>query len=208
MMGQARQRRLANAGIAGFSLFVVILVSFHFIQPELDPLRRFGSEYAAGRMGWLMRVAFFSLSAGLAATATAIGFTAGESSRSRVAGILMWVSSLGILLSGVFNADLQDASVTRTGIAHDLVGFLAFLTLIPAMFVVSKSLRTEGSRRSAYSALRVLPWISLVLFVALLFYFSTTGLVGLGQRIFLVSILTWLFVTMVGVREGIIFKSN
>ena len=208
MKGQARQGRLANAAMVGFSLFVLILVSFHFVQPELDPLRRFGSEYAAGRVGWLMRVAFFSMSVGLAAMATAIGFTAGDSSRSRAAGVLLGGSSFGILLSGVFNADLQNASVTGTGIAHDLAGFAAFLTLISAMFVVLRSLRAKGVLSGQYSALKVLPWTSLVLFVSLLFYFSATGLVGLGQRIFLVSIFAWLFVTMVGVRAGAFFRAD
>lgn len=208
MIRQARQRRLANAAIAGFFLFALILVFFHFVQPELDPLRRFGSEYAAGRMGWLMNMAFFSMSAGLAAMATAIGFTARDSSRSKAAGVLLWISSLGILLSGVFNADLQNASVTGTGIAHDLAGFVAFLTLIPAMFVASRSLRTGGVLSGAYSALKVLPWTALVLFAALLFYFSANGLVGLGQRIFLGSIFAWLFVTSLGVRAGVLFRAD
>ena len=208
MIGQVRQQWLANVAIAGFSLFALILVSLHFVQPELDPLRRFGSEYSAGRMGWLMRVAFFFMSAGLAATATAIGFTARGSSRSRSAGVLLWISSLGIFLSGVFNADLQGTSVTGTGIAHDLAGFVAFLTLLPAMIIVSRSLRTEGVPSGAYYALKVLAWTSLILFAAFLFYFSANGLAGLGQRIFLLSIFAWLFVTVLGVRTGVLFRAD
>lgn len=206
--GQHRQRQLATAAVAGFASFIVIMVAFHFIQPELNPARRWGSEYAVGRMGWLMKTAFFFFGAGLAAMATAIGFTAGVSSRSRTAGVLLWVSSVGILLSGVFNSDLQGAPVTGVGVAHDLAGFAAFLTLLPAMFIVSRRLRGEDVGSAAYSTLKVLPWTSLLLFLALLFYFAMNGLEGLGQRIFLVSLFSWLLVTAQGVRSGVLFRAE
>jgi len=206
--GQHRQWQLATAALAGFASFIVVLVAFHFIQPELNPIRRFGSEYAVGRMGWLMKTAFFCFSAGLAALATAIGFTAGVSSRSRIAGVLLWISSVGILLSGVFNSDLQGAPVTGVGVAHDLAGFAAFLTVLPAMFVVSRRLPVEDVGSGTYSTMKVLPLTSLILFLALLFYFGMNGLGGLGQRIFLASLFSWLLVTAQGVRSGVMFRAE
>lgn len=39
--------------------FVVMFIAFLFIQPEFNPLHRYGSEYAVGRMGWLMKLNFY-----------------------------------------------------------------------------------------------------------------------------------------------------
>ena len=47
------------AMVATVFYFFVMYVAFVFIQPELNPMYRFGSEYAVGRMGWLMKLAFF-----------------------------------------------------------------------------------------------------------------------------------------------------
>jgi hypothetical protein len=33
----------------------------HFLKPEFDPSWRMVSEYAIGRWGWVMQLAFFSL---------------------------------------------------------------------------------------------------------------------------------------------------
>jgi len=42
--------------------FVVLLTVLHCVKPELDPSWRFISEYAIGRHGWMMVLAFFALS--------------------------------------------------------------------------------------------------------------------------------------------------
>lgn len=46
---------------------IVMYVAFVFIHPELDPLYRYGREYAVGLAGWLMKLAFFVWAGGLAA---------------------------------------------------------------------------------------------------------------------------------------------
>jgi hypothetical protein len=44
--------------------FVVLLILLHILRPDLDPSWRFISEYAVGRFGYLMIIAFLTLSAG------------------------------------------------------------------------------------------------------------------------------------------------
>lgn len=186
--------------MAGFAVFVGLLVSLHFIQPELDPLTRFGSEYARGRLGWLMKLAFFGFATGLGALAYTIGHSIGPPTRSRAAGILLALAALGIAGSGLFDADLQGSSPTREGIFHDLAGFLTFLSLLPAMFVVSSRLAGAGLLHGPYRLLRMLPWLATVLFLTMLFLFGPVGLVGLGQRLFLAAVFTWLLTVAAGLR--------
>lgn len=189
--------------MAGFISMILILVAFHFIQPELDPLRRFGSEYAAGRVGWLMNVGFFCFAAGLGSLAFAFGRTVEAPGRSRAAGVLLAFSSLGILASGLFNSDLQGTQPpTWHGILHDLAGFVAFLTMIPAMFVLGRRFGRATGLRGLGPVLRYGPWPVLLLFLASLFVFGPLQLVGLGQRLFLVAVFTWLLSAAYAVGSG------
>jgi protein-S-isoprenylcysteine O-methyltransferase Ste14 len=42
-------------------LFLLLLLTLHFLEPEFDPSTRLISEYELGRYGWIMSLAFFSL---------------------------------------------------------------------------------------------------------------------------------------------------
>ncbi len=57
----AISRTAARLSFAGAATFVVLLAALHFIKPELDPSWHFISEYAIGRYGWMMVLAFLSL---------------------------------------------------------------------------------------------------------------------------------------------------
>lgn len=183
---------LARLAMAGFCLFILVMTSFHFIQPELNPMTRFGSEYVVGRMGWLMNFAFLCFAVGLFSLARTFRLALQPELRSKSGEILLSLSAVGILGSGLFNADLQSSDVTPSGIAHALFGLLAFLTLIPSMFIFSKKLHKAGRTIGIFKALRYLPWVVLFFFLALLFYFGPGDLAGLGQRLFLASMFAWL----------------
>ena len=45
---EGRPRKLAAIAIAGLVLMPLILIAFHFIQPELNPLKRFGANTLLG----------------------------------------------------------------------------------------------------------------------------------------------------------------
>jgi hypothetical protein len=75
-------------------------VAFVFIQPELNPLYRFGSEYSLGRMGWLMKLALFVWGGGMLALAPAMAKGLDTASCSRTAIILFAVGGVGVFLAG------------------------------------------------------------------------------------------------------------
>ncbi len=198
----SRIQSLALIAAIGFCMFIIIMFSFHFIQPELDPMTRFGSEYVVGRMGWIMNLAFFFFAGGLFLLAAIFKAGLEPSTRSKTGEILLYLSSIGILGSGIFNADLQTAEKTTVGILHDLSGFLAFLSLIPAMFVLSRRLKVSGKLQGRYKALSNLAWVVLILFLAFMFWFGPNEMPGLGQRLFLAAVFTWLILTAMGFKTG------
>jgi hypothetical protein len=50
----------ARLSFAATTLFLVLLAALHLFKPELDPSWHVISEYAIGRYGWLMVLAFLS----------------------------------------------------------------------------------------------------------------------------------------------------
>lgn len=197
-----KSRVAAGASVTGFSMFILIMFAFHFIQPEINPLTRFGSEYVVGRLGWVMNIAFFCFAGGLLSLAFAFSRGLPSHIQSRASVILLILAAIGILGSGLFNTHLQGEEPTTAGIIHALSGFLAFLTMIPAMFVISRRLRLAGLLNGKYKALRYLPWLITLLFLSMMFLFEPLNLVGLGQRLFLCAVFYWLILAARGLQSG------
>lgn len=197
-----RAGRLGLLSASSFAVFLSVVVVLHFVQPQLHPFRRFVSEYAVGRMGWLLNAGFAFFAFGLSALAIAFGWLLRPPARTRVGGILLGVSALGILASGLFNADLQRADRTAHGIAHDLAGFVAFFSLMPGAIVISRRLARANRLRGRYRRLSLLAWLLVALFLAMMFVFGPFGVIGLGQRIFLGGLFAWLLLAAHGLRAG------
>ena len=203
--------RIAIAATIFF--FTVMFIAFLFIQPELNPLHRYGSEYAVGRMGWLMKLSFFVWGAGLFAFALAMAKGLDPDAKSRVAIVLFMLAGIGIFLGGIFDSDLQvqnqdpppawiEPPPSDEQILHAVAGLIAFFTLMPGAGLVSRRLRVAGRLSGGYRWLRPLSWLIPVAFLAMAIVFQPRGFVGLGQRIFLVLVFTWLILAAQGLAKG------
>ena len=193
--------------------FSVMYIAFVFIQPELNPIHRFGSEYSVGRMGWLMKLAFFVWSAGLMSFALAMAKGLDSKSRSYAAIVLFAVGALSIFLAGVFDSDLQvlnssppprwiEGPSSYDHILHTVASMVGLLSLMIGIGITSRRLRLSGRLQSGYRVLRSLSWSAPVAFVAMATLFASYGLVGLGQRIFLALMFAWLLIAAHGLSVG------
>lgn len=202
-----------GAMAATIFFFLVMYVAFVFIQPELNPLYRFGSEYAVGRMGWLMKLAFFVWSAGLFAFALAMAKGLDSEARSRVAVVLFVIAAAGIFLSGVFDSDLQvlnenppprwtEPPPSKEQMLHAVAGLVGLISLMAGAGFASRRLRRAGRLQARYRWLRLLAWATPAAFVAFATIFVSIGLAGLGQRIFLVLVFIWLLIAARGLQTG------
>ena len=203
----------AHIAVAGtIFFFLVMYVAFPFIQPELNPLYRFGSEYAVGRLGWLMKLAFFVWGGGLLAFAIAMATGLDSGGRSRVAVVLFAIGAAGIFLSGVFDADLQvlnDSPPPRwvqpppseEQVGHAAAGSVGLISLVGGAGSATRRLRRAERLRGVYRWLRPLAWAVSVAFVVSIVLIEV-GLTGLGQRIFLLLLFIWLLIAARGVETG------
>jgi len=157
----AAPRWLGVTAIGGCLVFVTIMAAFHFIQPELNPVTTFGSQYALGQMGWLMNVGSLAFATGVAALALA--FVRVQDS-SRAGNVLLGSSAFGLLIGGLFNVDPPGAEPTPSGLVHLLAGLLTFLCMIPAAILLSRGLNLVDRLRGGYRMLHGLSWLAALLF--------------------------------------------
>lgn len=209
----------ARAAIVGTVLFFVIMyIVFLFVQPELNPLHRWGSEYAVGRMGWLMKGAFFCWGVGLFALALAIARGLDRAARSKVGIAFLVVGAAGIFSSGVFDTDLQIPSddpsrrwtvppATDEGIGHIVSGLVGLPSLMIGAGFISRRLRIAGRLRGRYRWVRALAWLNPVAFLTSIMVFGPLGLAGLGQRIFLLVLFSWVILVARGLDKGAFLRT-
>ena len=120
-----RSITLAGIGAASVIYLVLTLIAMHAIQPGLNPATHYVSEYAHGRFGWLVMVAYVAAGAGVMGMAWSAGSVL-SGTRSLMLAICLALVGVGLIASGVTRIDLPaaDGSVasTASGMAHELAG--------------------------------------------------------------------------------------
>jgi hypothetical protein len=192
--------RIATVAILAISYFIVAVVLLHFLRPDLNPLRRFLSEYAVGPFGFLMTSAFFCL--GLGSFALVIGLYQGVSrpGRSWIGLILLGIWSVAVLLEVIFPADLLGMPTTTTGRIHEQLFGLAVLSLIPGTFLLSWRFKNDKNWSTFQWPAMVFSIMILLVFIVFL-YTNNSEFAGLNQRIFTVTVLLWLLSSAARLRQ-------
>ncbi len=201
----AISRTAARLSFAAAATFLVLLAALHFIKPELDPSWRVISEYAIGRYGWIMVLAFLSLAVSCVALFVAI--------RSQIRTIggkiglaFLLVAAAGLIIAAIFTTDPITASqdeLTTHGNLHALgaalgTGFPIAATLIGVS--LARNQAWSSARRSLLWA-AVVAWIGFLVFalsMAVMFpddgTFGPDVLIGWPNRFMMVAYSAWLMV--------------
>jgi hypothetical protein len=183
------------------ALFLLLVAALHFIKPKLAPSWHMISEYAIGRYGWLMRLAFYSLAASCILTVLAIS----PISPGQQGPVLLIFGAIGALGAGVFITSAVGQAteqITPASILHVVFSFI----LIP-IFPLAATL-TDLSLRGAATFASIgywLPWLSFVVWVGFIgfmgssWYFQRSGQalgpttpVGYFQRFMVLTYAGWL----------------
>jgi hypothetical protein len=159
----AIRERPARAALGAGIGFVLVLALLHVLRPDLDPSWRFISEYAIGTFGYLMIIAFLSLSAGYLSLFLAI--------RSQLPTIwgkiglaLLLVSAAGMAIAGVFVTDpitTPAAERSMIGRLHE-VGAILDLTPLAAPLISWSAARRNPNWAPARRPLLWTAWLPLL----------------------------------------------
>ena len=192
--------RMATLAIASIAYFIFALVALHFLRPDYNPISRFVSEYAVGPYGFLMTSASVALSLGSLALVSGLHQGVAWPARSRLGLVLLGIWSVGVLVAGIFRADLQGAPETTMGRIHELASGLSFLSLILATLLLSWRFKQDAQWSCFHQPALMLSLMILVALIAL-FLFNSTRFAGLSQRIFVITLLVWLLRTAAYLRH-------
>ena len=193
--------RLALAALAGF---LIVLAALHVVKPELAPSWRMVSEYAIGRHGWLMALAFLTLALGCVGLVVAIRADV-RTIGGRIGLAFLLAMAAGQIIAAIFTTDPITASrdaLTTRGSLHG-VGTLLGIPSIPlAATLISLSLARErawsGARRPLLWTVGLV-WAGLLAFalsMAVLLLrsggqFGPDVTIGWLNRLFLVAQCVW-----------------
>jgi Protein of unknown function (DUF998) len=197
------------------ALFLVLLAALHGLKPEFDPTWRMISEYALGRYGAVMELAFVCWSASVASLALALWSSLRGASGSIARGWLLLLSVALIGAATFTTSPLTNLTLTPAHKLHQLCGTLVIFTFPIAASLAVKSLRANdewASRRRALLHSLWLPWLGLLGFFASLIVFRLLHpelgrvgphmAIGVSNRALVVSDHGWLLLLAAWVRRG------
>ena len=192
--------------------FVVAVAVLHFLRPEYNPINHAVSNYAVGPYGYLMTAAFYVLALSVFALALGLFRSIALTNLSRIAVLLLFLASCGMVIMGIFPGDVHalHPPATITGIIHWTAAGISFLSIMIAAFLLSGSFKTD-ERFQVFQ--RPCFLLALAMVGALLLYgiLAFGGWIGIGQRIYIAVCLLWLLVLagwvwFVGVSETLDLK--
>jgi MFS family permease len=162
----SQQGGLSPARMAQHATLIVavMIVLLHGLKPEIDPSWRFISEYALGRYGWLMSVAFVTFGVAHLALVADVRRYLSDSWPGRLALAALVVSAAGLTIAGVFTTDAVTAdpsAVTMSGRLHNLGGGMG-MAMPLAVALVTWQLLKHATWQRARRALLTSAALSLV----------------------------------------------
>jgi hypothetical protein len=139
----------------------------------------------------------------LGSLALAFGLYRGlpEPAMSRLGLGLVGVWSVALLVAADFPADPQGAPQLAAGAIHRINGSIAFLSLSVGAILVSRRFERDEKWLPFHRFALILSLIMLAQFVMVTLTIALGGgYPGLGQRIFIATLLTWLLLTAARLR--------
>ncbi len=182
---------LAFITIGCIMYFFLVVAILHVLRPDDNPIRQAISNYAVGPYGLLMISAFLALA------------------RARVAMLLLYVASFGLVIVGIFPGDVNvpHPPATVTGLIHWMAAGTSFLSIMIAAFLLSYCFKEDEHWQSYHYSALVMALIT-VAALAVFGMLVLIGWIGIGERIYITTSLLWPLFTAVrlwshATRKGI-----
>jgi hypothetical protein len=191
----------ALVGTIAVAALMVVLVAMHLIQPGLGPVDHFVSEYAHGRFGWLVPTGYVLAGSGTLLMVWPLIARFGKGGWALASVACLIVIGAGLIGTGLTRIDVpgpDGVSIsTSSGQLHELSSYLAVFGLVAGAFVIPATFRRDPLVSNGRPTLRLFKWLVLASLIIVLLG-RPLGVVGLGQRLFLVVALSWLI--LVGIQ--------
>jgi hypothetical protein len=191
----------ATVAIICFCYGAFALTLLHFVRPDYAPASNFISNYAVGRYGWIMTTWFLAMSCGLLTLVLALAKGGMRSIVGWLGLSLLFVASLGLVVSAIFPTDVPGAPSTRSGDIHDTSFLVNVGSIITATVLISAGLGGMPRMRKFRRTTWMLTGLILVAFVVQFLTFPKGMPYGLANRFFVVVLLIWLLAISMRLRR-------
>ena len=199
----------------GVSLAAIVLVLgcfaamvvLHAVRTDLDPVRQVMSEYANGRFGWFMTVAFYAIGLACVALAVRLGRAMVHRRLSVAVRVLLALGGLGLVLAGVFEVERPAVPDTIEEVVHSYATLTAFTLIITAMLLFAVVCREDPRWRDFRVTASVLAIIAALAGAFSPFAGQTTWS-GLAQRVLGLTVVGWLLLCALHIRLGGLRRSR
>ena len=198
----------ARLTLAASGLFLVLFATLHIIEPEYAPSWRMVSEYADGKYGWVMTLAFLTLSFSCVTVFIAVRSSVNTRGGKIGLGVLL-ATAAALFGAALFPMDpltTAPSAGTIHGMLHGFVSLVGVPGLPLAALLIGRSLRRNlawsGSKRGLAWAANFagLSFILLVLTVGIMLplaggKFGPQVWTGWANRILMLGYAGWLMTT-------------
>lgn len=191
-----RLRRYGTWAIAGIILYVILDIVAQLLPPHYSPIHQAESDLAVGPYGFIMRLNFL-VRAALSLLVVSALATALRQARSRWALVLFSIWGITSGLLAFFNTDILDDPkldpvLHRTwhGDLHLALALFGFIAAPLGAILIARAFSRVAAFRAAGRASMVWAVVSLVALLAMR-PLATHQAGGLGERIFLATVLIW-----------------
>lgn len=203
----AMLRRLATMGVAGPLLFAVGIIVGGAVTPGYSHLSDPVSQLAAtGQPYPFIQMTGFVVF-GLTMVATGLGLwrlpLTGKAARTGQ--VLLMIAGTSMVLTGLFQADpMEQESLTTSGTLHLITAMVLFPSVSAAFLLCARAFRRAKGwgDRSRFSLVAGLAAIAFLLTYSVAFELQPE-LIGLWQRLFAATIVTW-FVVVASRLRGLV----
>jgi hypothetical protein len=177
--------------LVGALVFGALVVSLHFLRPDL-PIATAGlSNYALGPYGHLMQVGFVAI--GLAGLSFGVYLLLDEAHGASAWGPILLIGwALLSMVAAVFPVDAPGATPTTAGAIHNLAGMNFLLIASAAVILAAPKSRRVGYRQVGPAWLARLLLTSAILLVVFMGPLRSVGIGGIVQRLYWLLVLVWL----------------
>ncbi len=182
----------ANLAISLFGVFILCLLALHGLRPDYTPVDHMISDYAVGRFGMVMTVAFVCLSLGCLSLAVGLWQAGPKSILTRIGCGLLIVTGVGLLVTATFPTDIEGAPDTQHGMIHTLSFQVNIISIMLSAIFTSLGFDKAPEWRSLRPAAMILAALLLAAFVIQILTLHRGAPYGIANRVFVAVILIWL----------------
>lgn len=196
-------------------LFVLVLVTLHFLDSNVEPNWQPISYYAIGQMGYLMTMGFLAFGISFLFLGIYV-FKNLPKIGSKIAGILLVLSAIGNFLAAFFNPDPIDTlpdNYSMSGQLHNMGAGMLGLFIIATIIITFQFYRQKPLKefkKTMLLATLVLLLAELLLIGCLAIYLSTTnGMItadtpiGWPSRLVLLLCAVWVWVCATNLQKTV-----